>query len=71
MVVTKSNAMIVMLDALKIKPWEYEILGDKILVKINQQQLSYAIVGSSDAVQHVYGKTEEWHELTQYLKGIV
>ena len=71
MVVNKSKGMIVLLDALRIKPWDYEILGEKILIKINQQQLSYAIVGSEDEVQHVFGKTPEWLELTEYLKGIV
>ena len=71
MVVTKTKAMIVLLDALRIKPWEYEILGDVIQLKINQQQLSYAIVGSEADIQHIYGGTPEWEELTQYLKGIV
>ena len=63
--------MIVLLDALRIKPWEYEILGDVIQLKINTQQLVYAIVGSDDEVQHIYGGTDEWQELTKYLKGIV
>lgn len=66
MILTKSREMQVLLSALRIKPDEYEILENSINLKINQQQLMYAIVGSDAEVQNIFGYTNEWKELIKY-----
>jgi len=63
--------MVVLLQALNIRNNEWIPVGDKIDLNLNGQQLLYAINASSEAVQHVFGKTDEWRELCDmYIKGM-
>ena len=37
---------------------------DKIVIEITREQLMYAMVSSEPDVQHIFGDTQEWDELT-------
>ena len=69
--VSNTKTMAVLLDALNIRRYEWKPTDDGIEINLNSQQLLYAINGSSEAVQHIYGKTPEWSELcNHYVKGM-
>ena len=70
-IVTNSEEMCVLLDALNIKRYEWQPNRDKIEINVNPQTLLYLINGSDDAVQHIFGKTAAWRELCGlYVKGM-
>ena len=71
MEVTNSKEMVMLLNVIGLQLNTISSDGKKIILGYNQQQLAYAIVGSEYDVQHVFGNTPEWLELTQYLKGAV
>lgn len=65
--VRNTKTMAVLLDALKIRSYEWNPVGDKIVIELNLQQLMYTIVAAEAEIQHIFGKTEEWKELTDYI----
>lgn len=69
--VRNTQTMAVLLDALNIRRYEWKPTEDGIEIDLNSQQLLYAINASSEAVQHIYGKTDEWKELcNHYISGM-
>lgn len=62
MIVNKTNAMIYLLNSLGII--KYKLKSDTIELDMDVQELMYSINSSSEAVQNVYGQTDEWKELT-------
>ena len=63
MEVSNTKVMCVLLDALGIKRHEWNPQEEKLEINLNAQQLLYRINASSEAVQHIFGKSDEWREL--------
>jgi len=63
--VRNTKAMLVLLEALEIK--QYTVNADSIDINISMNELCYVINASDEAVQNVFGHTEEWLDLIKYL----
>jgi hypothetical protein len=65
--VRNTKAMAVLLDALKLRSFEWDVNADKIVIH-NDNDLRQAILSSEEELQHIYGNTEEWLELVSLFK---
>lgn len=66
--VSNTKTMQYILNSILESSYKYWQEGDKIVLDINMQQLMYAINSTGSDLQHVYGSTDEWKELTGMFK---
>jgi hypothetical protein len=69
MVVNNTKTMCVLLSALGLSADGYQEVGNKVEIKISREALMYAMVESEEDIQHIFGDTQEWDELTMLWKN--